>query len=61
MLLTDLSKTVEGMNALIAERLIGSVEPLPDEVKAVEDYKSAKEKGTNELVPWKKFAVTVEA
>jgi len=36
-LLTDLTKTVEGMDALIAERLIGSVEPLPDEIEATKE------------------------
>ena len=62
-LLTDLAKTVEGMNALIAERLIGSVEPLPDEIEATQEYLSAKKNKTAELIPWKRpsTVVTVEA
>ena len=53
-LLTDLTKTVEGMNALIAERLIGSVEPLPDEIEATQEYLAAKKNKTAELIPWKR-------
>ncbi|MDR2204088.1 MAG: hypothetical protein LBE76_07335 [Nitrososphaerota archaeon] len=52
-LLVDLAKRVEGLNGLIEERLIGSVEPLPDEVEAAREYEEAKKKGTLELLPWK--------
>jgi len=52
-LLVDLAKRVEGMNGLIEERLIGSVEPLPDEIEAAKKYEEAKKKGTLELIPWK--------
>lgn len=53
-LLTDLAKTVEGMNALISERLIGSVEPLPDEIEATQEYLASKKNKTAELIPWKR-------
>ena len=52
-LLVDLAKRVEGMNDLIEERLIGSVEPLPDEIEAAKEYEEAKKNGTLELIPWK--------
>ncbi len=52
-LLVDLAKRVEGINGLIEERLIGSVEPLPDEVEAAKEYEEAKKNGTLELIPWK--------
>jgi len=60
-LLTDLAKTVEGMNALIAERLIGSVEPLPDEIEVTQEYLSAKKNKTAELMPWKRPSATADA
>jgi len=52
-LLVDLAKRVEGINGLIEERLIGSIEPLPDEIEAAKEYEEAKKKGTLELIPWK--------
>jgi len=52
-LLVDLAKRVEGMNGLIEARLIGSVEPLPDEVEAAKEYEEAKKNGALEFIPWK--------
>ena len=42
---------VERLEELVEERLIGLEEPLGDEVKAIEEYVKAKEKGSVELIP----------
>ena len=42
---------VERLEELVEERLIGLEEPLEDEVKAIKDYVSAKEKGSVEFIP----------
>jgi len=42
---------IERLEELVEERLIGLEEPLGDEVKAVEEYVKAKEKGSVELIP----------
>lgn len=55
-ILANLTKKVDGMNELIEERLIGCEEPLPDEIKATEEYKAAKKNKTAELIPWRKAA-----
>jgi hypothetical protein len=60
-LLTDLTKTVENMNALIADRLIGSVEPLPGEIETTKEYPVAKKNNAAELVPWKRPSATADA
>ncbi|MDR2720329.1 MAG: hypothetical protein LBC03_05965 [Nitrososphaerota archaeon] len=52
-ILSELSKTVEGINALIVERLIRSVESLPDEFEAAKEYQTAKKNNNVELIPWK--------
>jgi hypothetical protein len=52
-LLLELNKKVDGLNTLLEKRLIGCEEPLPDELKATEEYESAKKNKTLELVPWK--------
>ena len=41
---------VERIEELIEERVVGSEEPLKDEVKAIEDYEKAKENATLELI-----------
>lgn len=41
---------VERIEELIEDRVIGSDEPLKDEVKAIKDYEKAKENETLELV-----------
>jgi len=45
-----LRATVERIEALLEERLIGIEEPLPDEIKAIEEYESDKREGKVELV-----------
>ena len=42
---------IERLEELVEERLIGLEEPLGDEVKAIEEYVKAKEKGSVELIP----------
>ena len=41
---------VERIEELIEERVVGSEEPLKDEVKAIKDYEKAKENATLELI-----------
>jgi len=48
-----LVKKVDNMSELLAKQLIETVEPLPDEVEAIREYKEAKKNGTVELIPWK--------
>lgn len=38
----ELNKKVEGLNELVEERLIGFEEPTEEDVKAIEEYESAK-------------------
>ena len=45
-----LRATVERIEALLEERLIGIEEPLPDEIEAIEEYESDKREGKVELV-----------
>jgi hypothetical protein len=42
---------VERLEELVEERLVGSEEPLEDEVKAVKGYMKAKKKGSVKLIP----------
>lgn len=42
--------TIERIEALLEERLIGVEEALPDEIEAIKEYMSDKEKGRIELV-----------
>jgi len=42
---------VERLEELVEERLIGLEEPLEDEVKAVDEYMRAKERGSVEVIP----------
>ncbi|MEM0054216.1 MAG: hypothetical protein QXL89_08535 [Nitrososphaeria archaeon] len=42
---------VERLEDIIEERLIGSSEPLEDEVVAIREYLEAKEKGEIEYIP----------
>jgi hypothetical protein len=42
---------VERLEELVEERLVGSEEPLKDEVKAVKGYMKAKKKGSVKLIP----------
>jgi len=46
----SLKEMLERIEALLEERLIGIEEPLPDEVKAVEEYEEEKKSGRIELV-----------
>jgi hypothetical protein len=46
----SLRETLERIEALLEERLIGVEEPLPDKVKAIEEYERGKESGEMELV-----------
>ena len=45
-----LREILERIEALLEERLIGVEEPLPDEVKAIEEYEEEKKNGRIELV-----------
>lgn len=45
-----LRATVERIEALLEERLIGIEEALPDEIEAIEEYESDKREGKVELV-----------
>ncbi len=42
---------LERLEELVEERLVGLEEPLRDEVKAIEEYNEAKEKGSLNLLP----------
>ena len=46
----SLREILERIEALLEERLIGIEEPLPDEVKAIEEYEEEKKSGRVELV-----------
>ncbi len=46
----ELRAILEHIEALLEERLLGIDEPLPDEVEAIKEYETNKEKGTIELV-----------
>ena len=46
---------LERLEGLVEERLVGSEEPLKDEVKATEEYNEAKKKGKLKLVPIENF------
>ncbi len=46
-------KKVERLEELVEERLVGSEQPLDDEVEAISEYKKAKKKKAIELVPLK--------
>ncbi len=46
----ELRAILEHIEALLEERLLGIDEPLPDEVEAIKEYESNKEKGKVELV-----------
>ena len=46
----ELRAILEHIEALLEERLLGIDEPLPDEVKAIKEYESNKERGEVELI-----------
>lgn len=46
----ELRAILEHIEALLEERLLGIDEPLPDEVEAIKEYETNKEKGTIGLV-----------
>jgi len=46
--------TIERIEALLEERLIGVEEALPNEIEAIKEYMSDKEKGRIELVSLKR-------
>ena len=46
---------VERLEELVEERLVGSEEPLKDEVEAIEEYTEAKEKRSIKLMPMEDF------
>ncbi len=46
----ELRAILEHIEALLEERLLGIDEPLPDEVEAIKEYESNKEKGKIELI-----------
>jgi len=47
-----LAKKVDNMSALLAKRLIETVEPLPDEVEEYQKFQEEKKNGTADLIPW---------
>jgi archaellum component FlaC len=47
-----LVKKVDNMSALLAKRLIETVEPLPDEVEEYQKFQEEKKNGTADLIPW---------
>jgi len=46
----ELRAILEHIEALLEERLLGIDEPLPDEVEAIKEYESNKERGEVELI-----------
>jgi hypothetical protein len=50
-LLSELNKKVQGLNELVEERLIGFEEPTKEDVKAIEEYESAKKNKKLHLEP----------
>ncbi len=46
----ELRAILEHIEALLEERLLGIDEPLPDEVEAIKEYETDKEKGKVELI-----------
>ena len=46
----ELKAILEHIEALLEERLLGIDEPLPDEVEAIKEYESNKERGEVELI-----------
>ncbi|MDR2203359.1 MAG: hypothetical protein LBE76_03490 [Nitrososphaerota archaeon] len=48
-----LVKKVDNMSALLAKRLIETVEPLPDEVEEYQKFQEEKKSGTADLILWK--------
>ncbi len=46
----SLKEMLERIEALLEERLIGIEEPLPDEVRVIEEYEEEKKSGRIELV-----------
>jgi hypothetical protein len=49
-------RKIERLENLVEERLVGSVPPSEDEVKAIAEYEVAKKKKTVELVPLRNAA-----
>lgn len=45
-----IKERLDRIEALLEDRLIGVVEPLPDEVEAIEDYERRKREGRLSLV-----------
>ncbi len=50
-LLLELNKKVQGLNELVEERLIGFEEPSKEDVKAIEEYETAKRSKKLHLEP----------
>jgi len=50
-LLEELNKKVQGLNELVAERLIGIEEPTKEDVAATEEYEAAKKNKKLSLEP----------
>ncbi len=50
-LLEELNKKVQGLNELVAERLIGIEEPTKEDVAATEEYEAAKKNKKLSLKP----------
>ena len=46
----SIRKTLEHIEALLEERLIGVEEPLPDEIEEIEKYEAEKREGKLELI-----------
>ncbi len=46
----ELRASLERIEALLEERLLGVDEPLPDEVEAIEEYERSKKRGDIELL-----------
>jgi hypothetical protein len=51
----SLVKKVDSMSELLAKRLIETVEPLPDEIEATQQYQEDKKNRTVEFVPLEKL------
>ncbi|MCL2288133.1 MAG: hypothetical protein FWC33_02990 [Candidatus Bathyarchaeota archaeon] len=47
-----LVKKVDNMSALLAKRLIETVEPLPEEIEEYQKFQEEKKNGTTDLIPW---------
>ena len=50
-----LVKKVDSMSELLAKRLIETVEPLPDEIEATQQYQEDKKNKTIDFIPLEKL------